>query len=154
MLRSVTCHKFKINSLKHLPIATPSMFCKLLILTHWVQSNVLHWYSLLLQLLEMFAGMINRVTFCYGENTSFLSHWFASKNPLIVAFSKVPDFTVTLERSRYSLCPGTSAFGRFDSFWIFFCLALDLAQCSRGIYVPRVRTHPNSLAVFHMEFSF
>ena len=41
-----------------------------------------------------------------------------------------------------------------DSFRIFFCLALDFAQCSQGLSVPLINTNSFCLAVFLMESSF
>ncbi len=73
---------------------------------------------------------------------------------LIVALSKVSYFIITLDRSRYNLCPGVSALGATASFHTLFCLALDLAQRLHVCSMPHVETHPSSLAVFLMESSF
>jgi hypothetical protein len=82
------------------------------------------------------------------QTTTFQLSW------LIIAFSEVPDISVTLNRSMYILCLDVVAFSATLSFQTFFCLALDFPHCLHTCTVPCVRTRPSSQVIFYIESLF
>lgn len=83
-----------------------------------------------------------------------LTHKYFQLSWLIVTYSDSLAFTVSFDRSKYSLCPGTEALSTTLTFLTFFYFALEFTKCIHTFMLPQSSTQLSPEAGFQAESSF
>ena len=106
----------------------------------------------------MLTGTFDHVAPCHSEVAPLLSSSFTNHNPPVMSVDCNVHGSSRLYGYLWKIhVPLMSGYGHFLCNWLLytcFCLVLDFMQCSPTLIVLLIKSHPSTLAVFHMESSF